>query len=369
MMTSEKTPHPETGLFKTLKADFRQGGLKQSLRQDWAELKQFYLDESRKDRLAQMGRVRRFIYLSLWLVKSMLLRLTPARRVIVVIGCSFLFFSPSFGYESDTMVFKNESGGLGGALILIVLMLELKDKLLAKTELSAGRKVQSSLMPDTQPTVQGWDIWMVSHPANDVGGDLLDFQTLGDTQFGIALGDVAGKGLPAALLMAKLQSTLRALAPDTKELPLLGKRVNRIFYRDGLRSRFASLLYVKLDGGGSSLRILNAGHMPPLVVRDCQIDALPKGEAAFGLTEQVEYREQSVDLHAGDWLLLYSDGLNEAQNTTGDFFGDERLSALLLAQKDASARETGEKILAAVSEFVGSAPIHDDLTLVILKKT
>jgi len=122
--------------------------------------------------------------------------------------------------------------------------LELKDKLHAKTELEEGRSVQNALMPEENPKVDGWDIWLYTRPANDVGGDLLDFTKISENNYGISLGDVAGKGLSAALLMAKLQSTIRAIVPDYISLSEFGNKLNHIFCRDSLPKLFSSLIYI-----------------------------------------------------------------------------------------------------------------------------
>jgi len=126
---------------------------------------------------------------------------------------------------------------LGFVILLVILLLELKDKLVATDELAVGRAVQIAMLPRDNPVVSGWEIWLYTHPANEVGGDLVDYIKMDSDRWGIAIGDVAGKGLGAAMLMSKLQATLRALAPGFQELSDLGSEVNRIIYRDGLRNR------------------------------------------------------------------------------------------------------------------------------------
>ncbi len=362
-------PHmPETGLFKTLYGDVRQGGFWKSLKQDWRELKQFYLDREREKRLKEMGWLRRTFYLTVWLIKSLLMKLNPFRRLVLFLGLILIFFSTTITWQGQEVVFRNDSQGLGGMLILFVLMLELKDKLLARSELTAGRQIQFALMPPESPAVPGWDIWLFTRPANDVGGDLLDFQQITPDRFSVALGDVSGKGLPAALLMAKLQATLRALAPDVPSLEELGARVNRTFYRDGLRSKFASLVYLEILPGEGNIRLINAGHMPPLVCTGGKQSELPKGEPALGLAETTRYVEKSYEMPPGSWMLVYSDGLTEAQNEAGQFFGEQRLREFFTGPPAAGAKETGRMLLQQVGKFIGEAPIRDDLTLVILKR-
>ena len=248
-------------------------------------------------------------------------------------------------------------------------MLELKDKWLAHDELSVGRAVQIALLPQKNPVLEGWDIWLYTQPANDVGGDLVDYLYLDQSRLQIALADVAGKGLGAALLMAKLQATLRALAPNFKSLGELGSQVNEILCRDGLPNRFASLVYLEIMADSNKVRLLNAGHMPPLLIRDQKIIELPKGKPALGLQKKSKYNEQKLNLKSDDLMIIYSDGITEAQNEQGAFWGEQRLLNLVVKSSSLSANELGKRIIAAVERFIGDARRHDDVSLVILRST
>jgi sigma-B regulation protein RsbU (phosphoserine phosphatase) len=168
--------------------------------------------------------------------------------------------------------------------------------------------------------------------------------------------------------MAKVQSTLRALLPDAGSLSDLGARVNRILYRDGLPNRFATLVYLepRLDSG--RVRVLNAGHMPAVLVTDRTYEELPRGGFALGMMPEAAFVEQHADLRRGEMLLVHSDGLTEAMNGEGEFFGEERLRALLPGLAARSARDAGTKLLAAVDEFVGDTRPFDDLSLIVLKR-
>jgi sigma-B regulation protein RsbU (phosphoserine phosphatase) len=258
---------------------------------------------------------------------------------------------------------------LGAMIFLFIILLELKDKLLAQEELEAGRSIQESLAPVTSPAVPHWDVWLFTRPANDVGGDLVDFMQINGNRYGIAIGDVAGKGLPAALLMAKLQSTLRALAPDYKLLNELAAKINSIFYRDSLPNRFASLLYIELLSTSNKLRFVNAGHFPPLHLKQSRITELEKGAPALGIMPQITLSEESLSLEKGDLFLVYSDGLTEARNEEGEFFGEDRLKELIIEARELSAEKAGQEILSAVETYVGEAPATDDLSMVVLRYT
>ncbi|RKY93825.1 MAG: hypothetical protein DRQ13_08980, partial [Ignavibacteriae bacterium] len=218
-------------------------------------------------------------------------------------------------------------------------------KLHAKTELEEGRAVQKALMPEAIPEVAGWDIWLYTKPANDVGGDLLDFLKLSEDKVCISVGDVAGKGLSAALLMAKLQSTIRAIVPDYNSLVELGEKINRIFCRDSLPRLFASLIYLELNTQTGRIKVLNAGHLPPLLIHNNNVGKLKIKSPALGLIPDAIFNEQFVEINSQDYLVVYSDGLTEARNEVGEFFGDKRLEQLLSEVSNLSSEYLGKKYL------------------------
>lgn len=366
MATQDIAAEPKLG--RLLLTDVRRGDFFRTLRRDWNALKEFYLDQERKSRLQAMGKVKRFFVMAWWLIKSLFLKLTPVRRVLVVLSCILIIQSGTIGYEDSRFQFTNDTGKAGFILLLFVLMLELKDKMTAQSELAAGRVVQRALMPKRNPVVAGWEIWMIAQPANEVSGDFVDFLDLQNARYGLALGDVAGKGLKAALLMVKLQATLRALAVEFDSLAELGAKLNAILRRDGLPDSFASLVYLELQPDSGSLRLLNAGHMPPLRLSDFKLEEIAQHATALGLTPEATFVEQRVELQKGETLLIYSDGLTEARNEAGDFFGEERLFALLRSLAGLRAAEMGARIIAEIEKFVGEAHAHDDLSLLILQR-
>ncbi|GBE28343.1 phosphoserine phosphatase RsbU [bacterium BMS3Bbin03] len=353
---SGKTDDPK--LRKILMNDLHQGNFKQTFHQEFDDAKEFFLTRERKKQLQKMHRIRRWLSLFWWLLKAMFLKLTSFRRILLVIGIIFVLTS---GQNNG------RSGFVGGILILFVLMLELKDKLLAQSELAEGRAVQRALTPEESPRVPGWDLWLFTQSANEVGGDLVDFLRIEENRMGIALGDVSGKGLGAALLMTKLQATLRALAPDLKSLSELGRKINKIFRRDILPNSFASLIYAELKPHSKDIRLLNAGHLPPIILRGSAIEELPKGGLALGLSSDAAYTEHRVKLELRDTLLVYSDGLTEAMNEKRELFGEERLFTLLAQNIGLPAKPLGLKLLTAVQEFIGKAKRTDDLSLVIMR--
>ncbi len=343
--------------------DLKDGDLPQTIRKDLRETWDFYLDEEERKRLAAMGPLQRWFTSSWLLVKSLFLKLTPVRRMILGFGAFLALDGAGFFNDASTGNLL-----LGFFLSLFVLGLELKDKLLAHDELAAGRAVQIALMPQKSPSFEGWDLWLHTEPANDVGGDLVDFQDLDARRFSVALGDVAGKGLPAALFMARLQATVRAIAPSCRSLAEVGARVNEIFHRDGLPGKFASLVLMETERNAAIVRVMNAGHLPPWVIRADGPSPLSKGSPAIGLSASARFSETELALEPGDAVVVVSDGVTEARDEEGRFFGDDRVRLALAGAHGRSSRDVGVRILAAVADFVGDAPASDDLSIVVLRR-
>ena len=347
----------------TLRTDFRTMDLREGIERDFREMMALFLTDEQKTALLGMRLPRKILYIPIWILRAMLLRLTPTRRFLLLIGALLIVFMQN---SQDSGM----SGGqfIGALLFVFILILELKDKILARDELEAGRAVQIALMPDERPRFKGWDIYLFSRPANDVGGDMVDFIYVDEDRLGLSLGDVAGKGLGAALFMAKLQATIRALAPARTSVSNLGTQLSEIFDRDGIPSRFASLVYLEIMRNVGDVCVLNAGPMPPMVFRGGVMETLPRGGPALGLLCHRNYEEIALSLNTGDLLVVYSDGVTEARNPTGDFFGDDRLQKLLLRYHELPVHELGHLLVERVDHFTAEAPRHDDLSLLLLRK-
>lgn len=314
-----------------------------------------------------MGKGRRWLYLGAWLLRSLFLKLTPARRVLLLLAVVLLWGRAQ--WRGDVGSVQVDFAGLAVGVLLLLLALELKDKLVARSELQAGRVVQQALLPTEPPRVAGWDIWISTQPANEVGGDLVDFVTHDDGRVGLVLADVSGKGLPAALLMARLQATLLAFAPELPSLSALAAKLHQVLRKRGLENRFATLVYLEIEPGSSRVRLVNAGHMPPLIVGGSQVRPMPMGGPALGIPAPTTYEEQAADLGGGQTLVVYSDGVTEAMNETDAFFGDERLLRSLRETAGRPAAEVAHQLLGAVEAFVGDARWHDDVSLVVVRRT
>jgi len=359
----------EPKIFKTLFDDIGQffsdlfsGAFYKQIKKDFLEIREFFVDNHREKQLEQMGRFRRAWYLSWWLIKILFFKLSSFRRILLIIALFLIF---TVNNNGDT------SGGkiiIGALLFFFIILLELKDKLLARKELEAGRSIQQALAPEPNPFVPGWDIWLYTRPANDVGGDLVDYLKINGNRYGLAIGDVAGKGLPAALLMAKLQATLRAVAPDFPSLDKLAEKLNSIFYRDSLPNRFASMVYLEIKTDSDQIRFVNAGHFPPIVTGHGQLTEMDKGAPALGIMKDSTFTEESIQLKTGDLFVVYSDGVTEARNEAGDFFGENKLNDLLTQFEGLTATQAGYKILENVDNFIGEARATDDLSMIILRR-
>jgi len=369
MPASEHKSPQEQKVFSTLKSDVGRGDFFSSIDSDFRETMEFLLTDERKERLAGMSPIKRWLLTGWWMLKAMFFKLTPARRLIFVVGVILILSSKSVGFSTSRIHVETNTNLAGVLCIILVLMLELKDKLVAKEELEAGRIVQDALKPDTSPNLPGWNLWLFTRSANEVGGDLVDFIKISDERVGIVLGDVAGKGLSAALVMVRLQATLRALAGEYSSLSELAVKLNEIFCRDCLRSFFASMVYLELDPHSGRARIVNAGHFPPLIVREGIIVKIEKGGAALGIIPNPVYAEQETILERGDLLCAYSDGVSEARDPAGGFFGEDRIQQILLANVGKPAETVGGMLVNSVDHFISGGKASDDLTLVLLGRS
>ena len=356
----------ERSLPQTVLSDLRRGDLHRTLRRDVRELYRFYLDDERRERLERLGRVRRGVVVGGWLLRSLLLKLTPSRRLALLLSMVFVLLG-DMGLAIGSTRITADLQPWGFLVLLFVLTLELKDKLLARDEIRLARQVQLALLPQSTPAVAGWSIWGTTRPANDVGGDLLDYLPSG-TGTAIAVGDVAGKGLAAALLMAKLQASLHAVTAQGEDLATAGERLNRILLGDGLANRFATLFCARVEPRDGRIRYLNAGHNPALLARDGGVIELPASSYPLGLLPDPGYRQDEVVLAPGEMLLIYSDGLSEARNGAGEEFGTARLGELLPRLRHLGVESAGRHLLAELDRFLGEETLGDDLSLVLVRR-
>jgi sigma-B regulation protein RsbU (phosphoserine phosphatase) len=238
-------------------------------------------------------------------------------------------------------------------------------------ELEIAREVQERLFPQRLPTVPGLDYWAECRPAREVGGDYYDFLELPGGKLGIAIGDISGKGIGAALMMANLEACLRGQAPSAQSLPELIRRVNRMIYEASSANRYATFFYAEYDPQIRTIRYVNAGHNAPVVLRpsgaECCVFRWEAGGAVIGLLPDTQYEQGCFELEPGDLIVLYTDGASESMNAQDEEWGEEGLIACAKECCGRSARDALNTLMSAAVAFAAGAPQHDDMTLVLLR--
>jgi sigma-B regulation protein RsbU (phosphoserine phosphatase) len=237
-------------------------------------------------------------------------------------------------------------------------------------ELEIAQEVQEHLFPQRLPAVPGLDYCGRCRPAREVGGDYYDFLELAEGKFGIAIGDVSGKGIGAALMMASLEASLRAQASVGHDIAELMKRVNNLVYEASSANRYVTLFYAEYDPRSRQLSHVNAGHNPPVILRKsagpCQVLRLETGGPVIGIGRQC-YQQASFPLESGDLVVLFTDGVSESMNARDEEWGEDRLIEFAKTCHGLPASETMTRILTAAESFAAGASQHDDMTLVVLR--
>ena len=240
---------------------------------------------------------------------------------------------------------------------------------LMQEEMRLAYKIQMDLLPNTAPEVEGYDIVGKSIPAKTVGGDYFDFIEIGNSCMCICLGDVSGKGIPAALLMSNLQATLRGQAPQDRSPQTCIEKSNKLLFKSTDIDKFATLFYGVLSTETHEFQYCNAGHNYPFLVRsDGETVRLKVGGLVLGALEDFSFEESTVQFLPGDLLVIFSDGISEATNSNDEMFGEELLERLIIDNRDKTSAEIIEAILKAVGEYADVPSLKDDMTLVAVKR-
>jgi sigma-B regulation protein RsbU (phosphoserine phosphatase) len=243
------------------------------------------------------------------------------------------------------------------------------DRLLGSSrelEVEEAREIQQSLLPKVIPQIQGYQIAGTWHPARAVGGDYYDVLKVSENRVAFCIGDVSGKGMPAALLMSNLQAAVRAFALDCTEPGELCEKVNRVVYSNIAANKFITFSYCILDAQLKRLFYANAGHSPPILVHgDGKCIRLAEGGALLGVFPEWDYRQGQTDLESGDRVLLCTDGVTEVRDDAGEEFGEERLIEVLSANRGLGAMSLQEKVMQSVARF-SSGHFEDDATMIVL---
>jgi sigma-B regulation protein RsbU (phosphoserine phosphatase) len=240
-------------------------------------------------------------------------------------------------------------------------------------ELTMARGIQESFLPRHPPAAEGWQVGTTWRLAREVGGDFYDFIPLEPgpegPRWGIAIADVADKGVPAALFMALSRTLLRSVAIHRLDPGLTLTRLNELIISDAQADMFVSIFYAVWEPGTGRISYANGGHNPPMVFEPgARCRFLADHELVLGVQAGIEYQTRSLTLPQGSLLVLYTDGVTEAPNDHGELFGAQRLEALILGSPDWSAQVLAETIASRVSDFSSEPELRDDLTAVILRR-
>jgi sigma-B regulation protein RsbU (phosphoserine phosphatase) len=295
---------------------------------------------------------------------ALLLKMSPARRVLLLIAFVMLVMS----VNKSQMNFEV----IAVILFLLLLSLELADKVTMKRDLEIAREIQSWLVPSHAPEVAGADIAFATRPQNSVAGDYYDaFYPDPDNheKLMLVVADVAGKSVPAALLMATLQASLRTVAIENAPLAELVARLNRYACAHSLDGRrFTTAVLGEYNPVTRRLTYVNAGHNAPILRRtNGDLLQLDIGGLPLGIESGVVYQTADLELHAGDTLIFFTDGVVEAFNETGEEFGNERWNGAIRNLPTWSAEQTLQHLMKKVDEFVGATRQSDDITCLVFR--
>jgi len=311
---------------------------------------------------------------------AILEKLTPARRILLLIALILLFF-PVGGFT-----FGNKAGEVhvvefdfrlwGGLTMLLVLLLELADRVVMKRDLEIAKDIQAWLLPGAPLQLPGYQIAYTTRPANTVAGDYYDVilrpaSASGQDRILFVVADVAGKSIPAAMLMATFQASLRTLSSSGVPLGELVVSLNRYACSNSVGgTRFTTAFLAELNPATGDLVYVNAGHNAPILRKASgAVERLDAGGIPLGILPEATHETGSTKLNENDWLVVFTDGVVEAVNTRGEEYEEPRFIRLVDSAAGATPPELLRRLLADLDEFVGNTPQHDDVTCLLLKRS
>jgi serine phosphatase RsbU (regulator of sigma subunit) len=271
--------------------------------------------------------------------------------------------------SEDVQLLSTLAGQMGVSLQNALLVRGREEAARFEEELRLARQIQRSFLRTEFPRLPRFEVHATTLPSKEVGGDLYDLVPCGDGAFMVAIADVAGKGVPAALLSSMLQASLRTQAASIPSVAEITRNINTLVYRGGRVDQFATFFLARVDSHSMRLSFTNAGHNYPVVVRrHGGQDLLERGGTVLGILAEPVYEEGHLTLDTGDHVVLYTDGITEAISPGGEMYGEERLYALLGdLGRDATARDVASRILEEVRDWMGEAEARDDITLMVLR--
>ena len=308
---------------------------------------------------------------------AVLEKLSPARRVLLLAALILLVIPHgSFNYNDNGSVntVEFDTHFWAGLLLFLLLMLEIADRVVMKRDLQIAREIQTWLLPGAPPQIPGLAMAYATRPANTVAGDYYDVfprpgRTREDDRVVFAVADVAGKSIPAAMLMATFQASLKTLSTAQVALPELVANMNRYACTNSQGGvRFTTAFLAEYDPAQRSVTYINAGHNHPILRRsNGLVERLDVGGLPLGILPEAKYESASVVLSPGDWLVIFTDGLVEAVNPYDAEFDEARLLNAIAAGVATAPAEMLKRLMAELDLFVGSTPQHDDVTCMLLK--
>ncbi|HUI74276.1 MAG TPA: PP2C family protein-serine/threonine phosphatase [Candidatus Acidoferrum sp.] len=308
---------------------------------------------------------------------AMLMKLTPARRVLVVIALVLLAFSGfqfQFVQQGTTYTAGFRFELFSALIFLLLLSLELADKVTMKRDLEIAREIQTWLVPSVPPAISGANVAFATRPQNSVAGDYYDaFYPLADGAQGgklfLVIADVAGKSVPAALLMATFQASLYTIAREGVPLNELVLRLNNYSCAHSLDGRrFTTAVLGEFDPATRRLTYVNAGHNAPVIRRkNGDIERMEASGLPLGVEKQATYEVASIELASGDALIFFTDGVVDASNERGEEFGEERWQAAIRNLPEWNAEESLKFLMRHVDDFVKYTRQFDDITCLVLR--
>jgi serine phosphatase RsbU (regulator of sigma subunit) len=327
------------------------------------------------DDLTQRGRRLHIVKEFFWAVLE---KLSPARRVLLLFALIMLVFpGGGFSYrggDHELHVLEFDFHFWGGLLMFLLLMLEIADRVVMKRDLQIAREIQTWLLPGAPPQIPGLAVAYATRPANTVAGDYYDVfprpgKTNEENRVVFAVADVAGKSIPAAMLMATFQASLKTLSTAQVALPELVANMNRYACSNSQGGlRFTTAFLSEYDAARRIFTYINAGHNNPILRRSTGlIERLDVGGLPLGIQPDARYESASVALAPGDWLIVFTDGLVEAENARQEEYGEPRLLGVIAAGAASTPQEMLTRMMAEVDLFVGTTPQHDDVTCLLIK--
>jgi sigma-B regulation protein RsbU (phosphoserine phosphatase) len=375
-------------LFDTYTRDFSAEGLQRLFTQDTRDAYRYFTRGSDEDRYAGLAFWKRAPLYFRDTFMAFTLRLSPARRAlylgalaIALLGVIKLFrgfgtVDLPFGVpflQIGVMTPRWAAGTLALIVSLILvnllMLLEVADRLSLKGELEVAREIQLAMLPSGTLRIADVEICGITRPANTVGGDFYDVLPLADGRVILTLGDVAGKGSPAALLMALLLAVLRTLVDEALGASELVERLNVQIYRHTPASRFITLFYAVYSPSTGAITYVNAGQNPPLIRRlNGRYERLGTTGVALGMFDKSVFTSVDTVLDPGETLILYSDGITEAEDPNGQPFEEAGLELVVERFTNRAAGEIGAQVLTAVEAHARQSRFVDDLTILVLKR-